>query len=194
MRPNKPVTVQHDSSRRTFVAAAGAVAAGALAAGAAGCTDTSVMDRRLEFRSMDDALRELDRLTQAASLKSSAVWTWPQTLTHCAQSIEYSMTGFPKGNSALFQRTVGAAAFSVFSWRGRMSHDLAEPIPGAPPLEAGIDAAAAAARLRRAVQDFRDSTEPLRPHFAYGELTKAEYEKAHAMHLANHLSAFDAGA
>ena len=25
-------------------------------------------------------------------------------------------------------------------------------------------------------------------HFAYGELTKLDYEKAHAMHIANHLS------
>ena len=32
---------------------------------------------------------------------------------------------------------------------------------------------------------------PLRPHFAYGKLSKPEFERAHAMHLANHFSAFD---
>ena len=53
------------------------------------------------------------------------------------------------------------------------------------------DAAAALARLRAAVQVFAAHTGPLQPHFAYGELSKAQYEQAHAMHLANHLSAFD---
>jgi hypothetical protein len=167
------------------------VAAGSLAASTAGCTDPSIIDRRLEFRSLDDALHELDRLARAAVLKAGTAWTLPQTLIHCAQSIEYSMTGFPQGNSALFQHTVGAAAFSVFSWRGRMTHDLAEPIPGAPSLDAAIDAVSATARLQRAIQDFRSGNGPLRPHFAYGALTRSEFEQAHAMHLANHFSAFD---
>ena len=150
-----------------------------------------MIDRRLVFTSLNDALRELDRLAKAVVQKPGTVWTWPQTLIHCAQSIEYSMTGFPQAKSPIFQRTIGAVAYRVFSWRGRMTHDLAEPIPGAPSLEASIDAASAIARLQRAVQDFRSRKEPLRPHFAYGELTKSEYEHAHAMHLANHFSAFD---
>ncbi len=151
-----------------------------------------MIDRQLVFMSLNDALRELDRLAKAVVLKPGAVWTWPQTLIHCAQSIEYSMTGFPQAKSPIFQRTIGAAAFSVFSWRGRMTHDLAEPIPGAPSLDASVDAASAMARLQRAVHDFGSRKEPLRPHFAYGELSKSEYEHAHAMHLANHFSAFDA--
>jgi hypothetical protein len=180
------------SSRRKFVATAlGAAAAGSLALCTSGCTDAAMTDRRLVFASLDDGLRELDRLAKPALLSSSAVWTWPQTLIHCAQSIEYSMSGFPESKPALFQHTVGAAAFSVFAWRGRMNHDLAEAIPGAPALDANAGAAVAAARLRRAVQEFRSSTEPLRPHFAYGALTRSEFEQAHAMHLANHFSAFD---
>jgi hypothetical protein len=185
--------MQHDSSRRTFiVSTTGAAAAGLLAAGTSGCMEAPMMDRRLEFTSLDDALRELDRLAKAAVLKPGTVWTWPQTLIHCAQSIEYSMTGFPQEKSPIFQRTLGAVAFGVFSWRGRMTHDLAEPIPGAPSLDAGVAEAPAMARLQNAIQDFGRSKEPLRPHFAYGALSKSEYERAHAMHLANHLSAFDA--
>ena len=72
-----------------------------------------------------------------------------------------------------------------------MSHNLAEPIPGAPALDAAAEAQAALARLRKAAQDFAAHTGPLQPHFAYGALDKAQYEQAHAMHLANHLSAFD---
>jgi hypothetical protein len=109
---------------------------------------------------------------------------------HCAQSIEYSMSGFPQPKSKLFQHTIGAAAVGVFSWRGRMTHDLSEPIPGAPMLDAKADTAQAVERLRASMLAFANWSKPLLPHFAYGELSKQEYELAHAMHLANHLSAF----
>ena len=125
-------------------------------------------------------------------LAPATAWSWSQTLEHCAQSIEFSLQGFPAPKSALFQNTLGAAAFNVFALRGRMSHNLAEPIPGAPALDASTpDASAALARLRKAVQDFAAHAGPLQPHFAYGALSRAQYEQAHAMHLANHLSAFD---
>jgi hypothetical protein len=76
-----------------------------------------------------------------------------------------------------------------------MRHDLAEPIPGVEALPApGADVGAALARLRAAAEAFRAFDAPLQPHFAYGALDKAEYEAAHAMHLANHLSFFDTGA
>lgn len=186
------MNTDHDPARRTFlkkaVQGASAVAmAGTLAA----CGGPAAMDRQLVFGSLADALRELERLANASQLKRDAVWTWPQTLVHCAQSIEYSLTGFPQAKPPLFQRTVGNAAFGVFSWRGHMSHDLAEPIPGAPALDVGSDTAAAVIRLQSAIRDFLAARQPLQPHFAYGELTRAEYERAHAMHLADHFSAFD---
>jgi hypothetical protein len=74
-----------------------------------------------------------------------------------------------------------------------MSHGLAEPIPGAPAIAADADPAQALARLHRAIADFHGWTGALQPHFAYGPLDRAQYELAHAMHLANHLSAFRAG-
>lgn len=189
------MTIQYDFSRRRFLmSAAGPAAAGLLAVSTSGCKDASTIDRQLLFTSLDDALRESDRLTKAIVLKRRTVWTWPQTLIHCAQSIEYSMTGFPQAKSPLFQHTIGAAAFGVFSRRGRMTHDLTEQIPGAPTIDATTGGSSAMARLQRAVQDFRSRKESLHPHFAYGELTKSEYEHAHAMHLANHFSAFNAQA
>jgi hypothetical protein len=150
--------------------------------------------RRLQLASLDEAMDELTRLAQAGELVSGTTWSWPQTLIHCAQSIEYSVAGFPKQKSALFQHTFGSAAYRVFAWRGRMTHDLAEPIPGAPSLETASDVAAAVARLREAARAFQQWTGPLRPHFAYGTLSKREYELAHAMHLANHFSVFQARA
>lgn len=139
-------------------------------------------------------MAEVERLSAAPvrALDPAIAWTWQQTLEHCAQSIEYSLQGFPQAKSALFQTAVGGPAFQVFAWRGRMSHDLAEPIPGAPALDASApDTSGALARLRAAVQAFTAHGGALQPHFAYGALDKRQYELAHAMHLANHLSAFD---
>jgi hypothetical protein len=169
--------------------AASAVPAGLLAAGAAGCSQAPANDRRLVFTTLDQALSELDRLTQPEALPPATAWGWAQTLAHCAQSVEYAMIGFPQAKSQVFQRTVGAAAFKVFAWRGRMTHDLGEPIPGAPSLDTS-SAEEAVDRLKQAVLAFKQWDAPLRPHFAYGELSKPEYEQAHAMHLANHFSAF----
>lgn len=183
MQPHPP------ASRRTFIATA--AVAGLAAASTTACQKANAADRQLVFASLKDAQREIDRLAKASALRSTTQWSWPQTLTHCAQSIEYSLTGFPVPKSALFQNTAGTLAFQFFYWRGRMSHDLAEPIPGAPALDTSTDANLALARLQQAIADFHKRTTPLQPHFAYGELNKPAYEHAHAMHIANHLSAFD---
>ena len=185
----------HEPSRRLFLARASrARPAVMLGAALAGCGDAAKNDRQLRFTSLEQAMRERARLARPQALAPATAWNWVQTLSHCAQSIEYSMTGFPQPRSALFQRTVGAAAFQVFAWRGRMTHDLSEPIPGAPALAGGDDVDAAVARLERAVEAFDAWQRPLRPHFAYGALDKAAYGQAHAMHLANHFSAFDQAA
>jgi hypothetical protein len=152
-----------------------------------------VNDRQRQEGSLTAAVAQLERLAGNGQPTSDGGWTWAQTLTHCAQSIEYSMHGFPRSKGWLFQRTVGAAAFGAFRRRGHMSHGLAEPIPGAPAIAADADPVQALARLHRAIADFHGWTGALQPHFAYGPLDRAQYELAHAMHLANHLSAFRAG-
>lgn len=73
-----------------------------------------------------------------------------------------------------------------------MSHNLAEPIPGAPSLANETDVTIALTRLRKSINDFELAREPLQPHFAYGHLSKPEYERAQTMHLANHFSVIDA--
>ncbi|MES2942997.1 MAG: DUF1569 domain-containing protein [Pseudomonadota bacterium] len=179
-------TTAHPTRRSFVTTTAGASAAFIIT----GCQGSSPTDRQLQFSSFADAEKEIARLAQARELSSAATFSWAQTLVHCAQSIEFSMNGFPQPKSQLFQRTAGSAAFAVFSWRGRMAHDLAEPIPGAPVLDAKLEPALALERLRAAITGFQRWSAPLQPHFAYGALDKKEYELAHAMHLANHLSGF----
>ena len=180
------------STRRTFLTSSAVVAGTTLVAATAYLRHQPGHDRQLVFATLADAMHEVERLSAAPvhALDPATAFGWAQTLVHCAQSIEFSLRGFPAPKSALFQQTVGAAAFKVFAWRGRMNHNLADPIPGAPALDAP-DAAAALARLRHAVQGFAAHGGALQPHFAYGALSKPQYEQAHAMHLAQHVSAFD---
>jgi len=135
---------------------------------------------------LSGALRWLDKLEATPQARTTGAWPLVAVLEHLSQSIEMSIDGFPKENSALFQRTLGAAAFGFFGWRGRMSHGLAEPIPAAPALTMSGDWKPAAQRLRAAIARFNAHSGALRPHFAYGALDKAEFARAHTFHIANH--------
>ena len=152
--------------RRHFLASTLVPTAALCTLGTAGCQSSTPL-RNLRFATLSEAQHELDRLAS------------------------FALSGYPQAKSELFQRTVGRAAYQVFAWRGQMSHDLSEPIPGAPALRPQADPHAALAELHQAIEAFHRHTGELQPHFAYGRLSKAEYELAHAMHLANHLAAFD---
>ena len=91
----------------------------------------------------------LSRLKQLdpVSIETSGTWDIARTFNHLAQSIEFSMTGFPVMKSAVFQHTVGRLAFSVFNARGSMMHGLDEVIPG----EVVAEAAGADEALRRLI-------------------------------------------
>jgi hypothetical protein len=140
-------------------------------------------------QSLDDALRWLDQVDQAGSVRSNTDWKMLAVFEHLAQSIEMSLDGFPQPKSALFQQTAGTLAFSFFKWRGHMSHGLTEPIPGAPALTQQDAWKPGALRLRAAIARFQAHTGPLQPHFAYGALSRADYGLAHTFHIANHQDA-----
>jgi hypothetical protein len=135
------------------------------------------------------ATSELAKL-KGTKIKHTGGWTPAQVFEHLAQSVEYSMSGFPKSKSALFQLTVGAAAIAVFRTKGAMKHSLIEPIPGAPALATIGDQDAALDRLLKSLATFDSFNGALKPHFAYGDLDKSRYAAAHAMHVFNHLTEF----
>ncbi len=137
-------------------------------------------------QNLNEVLLWLDSLQSAKSVQSTNGWTLNAVLEHLAQSIEMSMDGFPEPKSALFQATAGSAAFALFKMRGSMTHGLAEPIPGAAPLQQLPTWQTGSARLRAAVRRFQNHTGALKPHFAYGALNHHDFALAHTMHIANH--------
>jgi hypothetical protein len=175
-----------DAERRSTVRKLGAViGVGALAAPVVVSAVKPAPLAAERFATVDAALQTLAQLKTAAPRMAGA-WDLPHVLHHAAQSIEYSMSGFPAPKPAWFQATLGSYAFAMFNARGAMSHDLAEPIPGAPAIAQGQPLAPAVDRVSASLRAFDAHTGALQPHFAYGALDKAAYTRAHLMHLANH--------
>jgi hypothetical protein len=150
--------------------------------------NTTMLQDKKSFKNLDDVS---DFLTKKRNLimqiGTNGEWKIGKILSHCAQSIEYSLVGFPENKPKLFQWTVGSAAFMVFSLRGKMSHGLSDPIPGAEDIADDTKAEDGINRLLDAISQFH-STNPLnlKPHFAYGALDKVDYDSAHTYHINNH--------
>lgn len=123
-------------------------------------------------------------------LEKTGRWSAYKVFVHCAQSVDYSITGYPEHNSELFKNSIGKMALSAFINKRKMRHNLAEEIPGAEFLANAGDVASALNQLKKSLISFDEFSGELQAHFAYGELTKAEYEQAHAMHFLNHLQEF----
>ncbi len=141
------------------------------------------------FESITQAVQGLEQL-KTHPLRSTDTWDLPHVLHHIAQSVEYSLTGFPVLKPRWFRATLGPLAFSFFSWRGRMHHGLDQAIPGAPPIAQGLPLPVAVDHLVTALRAFEHHAGPLMPHFAYGALDKPAYTRAHLLHLADHWQVF----
>ena len=141
---------------------------------------------------LDELLTQLKRLPPE-KLFSKGNWSVSMIFQHLAQSIRYSRLGYPQAKSVLFQYTAGAAALNVFTATGNMTHPLDEVIPGAPALIAEVPNDVAMAELIAEIGQFIAWQGELAPHFAYGNLTKAQYYNAHYLHIQNHLSEISLG-
>lgn len=151
-------------------------AAGAVAYRKSTVVITTIADMQAKLASLK--LNKLDSLSG---------WQPYKVFVHLAQSIEYSMTGYPEMKPVTFQKTAGSAAFYAFSVAGAMTHNLTEPIPGAPAIAESGDVNAGIDMLIAALQKFENHAGEIKPHFAYGSLNKAEFAQAHVMHIENHL-------
>jgi len=171
------------AGRRRLLLAGAAVAGTGLAAGglwlAAPAAATGV------FESLPQAYKTLESLHRG-SAHTLEGWDLAAVLHHAAQSVEYSMQGYPQLKGPWFRSSVGPAAFAVFDHFHTMRHNLAEPIPGAPAIEPGQPLGPAIDHAVAALQAFERYPGPLAPHFAYGDLDKARYLHAHLLHFSNH--------
>lgn len=143
---------------------------------------------RYRFSTLEEGFAQVKALAQKPGIQMGGRLGFAHVLEHCAQSIEYSITGYPENKPLLVRRTVGRLVHAHFVHQGYMKHGLGDPIPGAPALRAAT-VEEGLQQLEAAVARFLSHPGPLAPHFVYDTLSKAEYDRVHAMHLANHMAA-----
>jgi len=166
--------------RRTFLLGTTAL----LATGALGLA----AGKTLQSYDLSGLLQQLIAL-RGKEIHHHGIWSASQVFQHCAQSIAGSLTGYPEHKSALFQQSIGKLALSTFQAMGAMRHPLSEPIPGLPALDPALSTAEALEQLIDQLQLFLQASDAgLKPHFAYGTLSKADYQAAHWLHISQHLS------
>ena len=90
--------------RRQFVKAS--LASGAAIIGIGVGTFQFIDESSKDSLTVDFALKKLDELTNK-SFQSLGEWDPYQILTHCAQSVEFSMSEFPEHKPKLFKSTIG---------------------------------------------------------------------------------------
>lgn len=155
-----------------------------------GCKDGKEMENIIILQSLNEALKELDKIEKSSGLTIRSGWNPGKVFHHCSQSIEYSLSGYPENNNVLIRMTIGKVVLSKFLSQGYMSHNLTDPIPGAPTLTEDENIQSGLSRLRKAITDFQKFTGTTAPHFVYDSVSKSDYDKIHAMHIANHLNVF----
>lgn len=141
------------------------------------------------LQSLTERLRAhlAEQRPEADLLAAGSEWNLSQTVQHCAQTVGYSVTGYPRLKPWPYRTTVGALAKRVFLARGATRHPLGAEIDGAPPLRADLPVGEALALLTDAVARFTGHRGPHPPHPAYGSCTHEEFDALHAMHLAEHV-------
>lgn len=164
------------------------IAAGGLVVGVGGYRWLT-KSREHPALAVDVAVAQLKSI-DLTKVETTGAWEASRTFEHLAQSIEFSMAGFPEMKSELFRKTAGQLAFAVFQARGRMSHGLDTEIPGEVVAPSSPDPELSRARLIGSLEQFDTFDGILKPHFAYGSLSKSDYALAHVMHINNHMEEF----
>ena len=135
----------------------------------------------IKLVTFDESLAALDKTAPVSGLGAA--------LAHCAQSIEYSLTGFPTQRGWLVRKLIAPHLLRKFLRQGFMTHDVHAPIPLAPAISPELPFEEGVAKLRGAMERFRVHAGPLAPHFAFGDISRDDYERLRSMHLADLLGA-----
>ncbi|MBE7413473.1 MAG: DUF1569 domain-containing protein [Leptospiraceae bacterium] len=87
------------------------------------------MNRNLRFNNFEEAVSELKKL-EKEKVSTTKLWSFFQILDHCADSIEFSMTEYPKVVPSFIRLTIGKFIFNKMMKDGYMRTNA--PNPSAP--------------------------------------------------------------
>jgi hypothetical protein len=146
--------------------------------------------KRIQLSNLHDTKKELHKLKTSQKVEWKN-WNISEICLHCAQTIEYSMTGYPKMKPLLLRITVGKLAVKKFLRQGYMKHDLTAPVPGGSSIKTTLSKEESIDELMKTIRKFESFPGTLKPHLLFGHLTKDDYDTYFAMHIADHLSELD---
>ena len=145
---------------------------------------TTTGRRPLQFATLAEVMPDVDRLLQGH--RTVGRWSLAQICNHLAQTLIYSIEGFPDRAPWLLRRTFGAFAKRHVLATGviREGGKLPERYLPRP----GLDDRAEAEALRGALHLYSAHPGPLADHPLFGPLDRAEWTRIHCVHSAHHLS------
>jgi hypothetical protein len=153
-------------------------------------TPTQLQRRTLNFRSLDEAVTDAERLHQSGYDKVGN-WDLAQVCFHLSEWMRFPLDGYPKTPLViapimwLMRKTAGRKILEKTLTKGFEpgGHTLNQTLP-AP----GGDEAAAVARLRQTVERFGKHNGPYHPSPLFGQMTRDEWTRLNLAHCAHHLS------
>jgi hypothetical protein len=142
--------------------------------------------RKLRFNDWDEVLHDLDGIKGEYHNARRGNWSLGQICNHLATIMECALDGFPSSLPWPMQRVL-----KVFFLPAHLRHDqlnLRFPTPPfARPPQATSDEEGVA-RLRAAIERFRQPDAEYVSHVAFGELTRDQWKHQQLWHCEHHLS------
>ena len=141
----------------------------------------------IKLNSLDEAQEELIKLADK-QLVNDLDWSPYQSFVHCAKTVDYSMSGYPSIKPAIIRNTVGKLVIRKFLKQGYMKHNLMADVPGSPAIDDSASSQDGIQVLIQSIEKYKAYKEDLKPHLLFGKLSKEQYDKYFALHIADHLS------
>ncbi len=146
--------------------------------------DSVIMQNIKSVENLDQFKQYL--LAQNGKIVQTQHWTMAQICEHCAQTIYCSMQGYPSLKPLWFRRSIGALILKIFFVRSKMKHNLQAPLVGAKPIE--VKGQSAFEVLLESIDQFQAYQGELQPHFIFGQMNHADYDRYFTLNLKDHFS------
>jgi predicted small secreted protein len=141
--------------------------------------------RKLRFKNLNDAVKELKVLNKAKDYKIVGKWTYYQILDHCSADIEGSILGYKRKVPWLFRKFFGPSVLKKILKNGFIP--ARQRYPAILKKREKANERSALNRILKAIKNFKKYNGPMFDDPFYGCMNKEQYEKLHAYHLAHHL-------
>jgi hypothetical protein len=147
---------------------------------------SSVTRRRLDFRSWDDLLADVDTLAHRGCDRAGK-WSLAQALDHVGAGLRVALSGSTKRMPWVMRMSARSFALPVMrAWRW-IPAGIPAPKWWQPQVPADADDGRAVARFRAEVEAFLAHTGPYHPHPAFDRIDREAYEDLMLIHASHHL-------